>query len=94
MENFKKTYSSYEEIDRDLADLKLKRELHYHNVLQNVESVKTELKPINLAKGLLSTTVVNAYQTFSPLLLNALPLIFNKIIKGVKAKKKKKKAKL
>lgn len=94
MENFKKTYSSYEEIDRDLADLKMERELYYQSVVQNVESMKTELKPINLAKGLLSTTVVNAYQTFSPMLLNALPLILDKIIKGVKSKKKKKKAKL
>lgn len=94
MENSKKIYKSYEEIDRELAVLKTERELHYQNVLQNVENVKTGLKPVNLAKGLLSNTVVSAYQTFSPMLISAFPLILNKIIKAVKAKKQKKKAKL
>ncbi len=41
----KKSYSSIDEINRDLNILRLKRDIHYQKVFRSVDIVKQELTP-------------------------------------------------
>jgi hypothetical protein len=43
-----KIYTSYEEIDKDLEILALERQISYHKLVQNFDSVKDSISPGHL----------------------------------------------
>lgn len=53
----KKSYSSIEDINKDLNILRVKRELHYQKVFQSVDIIKEELTPDRLLKSSVGSMV-------------------------------------
>ena len=49
----KKRYTSYQQIDCELAILKVEKELNLQRIVLNVEKAKERLLPLNLIKGFL-----------------------------------------
>lgn len=47
----KKTYSSVEEINRDLNILKLERDLYYQKIFQSIDVIKEETTPNKLVRS-------------------------------------------
>lgn len=45
-------YKSFEEIDRELEILQVKRELHYQRMMLSGENLKDSLNPLNAFSGL------------------------------------------
>ncbi|MDR0228017.1 MAG: DUF6327 family protein [Flavobacteriaceae bacterium] len=59
----KKTYSSIEEINRDLNILKMERDLYYQKILHSVDLIKDETTPNKLVRstfGAVSSYVRNS----------------------------------
>lgn len=53
----KKSYSSFEEINRDLQILKIQRELHYQKILSSADDLKEELSPERIIKNTFSSLI-------------------------------------
>ncbi|MHC5310727.1 DUF6327 family protein [Myroides sp. LJL116] len=53
----KKSYSSIEDINKDLNILRIKRELHYQKIFQSVDIIKEELTPDQLLKSSVGSMV-------------------------------------
>lgn len=53
----KKSYSSFEEINRDLQILKIQRELHYQKILSSADDLKEELSPDRIIKNTFSSLI-------------------------------------
>jgi hypothetical protein len=56
LENNKKIYSSYEEIDTDLAIIRLEREIHYQKAILHFKKTKGTLAPDKLV-----TETINSF---------------------------------
>lgn len=77
MENNKKIYSSYEEIDAELAVIKLEREIHYRKSLLHFKKAKSTLTPDKL----LTETINSFTGGFSGILSSISGLIVLYLVK-------------
>lgn len=77
LENTKKIYSSYEEIDSELAIIRLEREIHCQKALLHFKKAKGSLTPDNL----LTETINSFTGGFSGILSNFSGLIILYLIK-------------
>jgi hypothetical protein len=73
-----KKYSSFEEIDRELEILKMEKDIHYHRLIYNVQKTKEGLEPMNLIKGLVSSTVSNFPSSLGTIFNIALPFMIKR----------------
>lgn len=79
-----KQYSSYAEIDRDLAILKLERQLHLEKVKYELDNAKENLKFGNLVEGYFGFSFENK----SSVIFKVIRFITPYVLKFMKSKKK------
>lgn len=72
-----KKYSSYDQINADLAMLKLEREIHLQYILLNTEKVKESLEPENLFREVLASLKLKLSNSYGMILQIAIPYLIN-----------------
>ncbi|MBP6041104.1 MAG: hypothetical protein KA509_04785 [Flavobacterium sp.] len=75
-----KKYSSYDQINADLAMLKLEREIHLQYILLNTEKVKESLEPENLFREVLASLKLKLSNSYGMILQIAIPYLINWLI--------------
>lgn len=75
-----KKYSSYDQINADLAMLKLEREIHLQYILLNTEKVKESLEPENLFREVLESLKLKLSNSYGMILQIAIPYLINWLI--------------
>ena len=75
-----KKYSSYDQINADLAMLKLEREIHLQYILLNTEKVKESLEPENLFYDVLASLKLKLFNSYGMILQIAIPYLINWLI--------------
>lgn len=73
----KNIYSSYEEIERELEILKIKKQLNLQKIILEVEKTKESISTINIVKSFLGD-YKSIFSNYSGTILNiAIPLLIN-----------------
>jgi hypothetical protein len=75
-----KKYSSYDQINADLAMLKLEREIHLQYILLNTKKVKESLEPENLFREVLASLKLKLSNSYGMILQIAIPYLINWLI--------------
>jgi hypothetical protein len=75
-----KKYSSYDQINADLAMLKLEREIHLQYILLNTEKVKESLEPENLFREVLASLKLKLSNSYGMILQIVIPYLINWLI--------------
>ncbi|AZQ45145.1 hypothetical protein EJ995_02435 [Nonlabens ponticola] len=55
-----KTYTDFEQIDRDLQILKLEQKIDFEKMKMNVQDVKESFSPINVVSGIFGNIIKKA----------------------------------
>lgn len=71
-------YTSFDEIDRELEILKIEKDIHYQRLLFSVHKTKVNLEPMNVVKGLFSSTVSSLPGSLGTIFNLALPFIIKR----------------
>lgn len=71
-------YTSFEEIDRELEILKIEKDIHYQRLIYNVQRTKENLEPMNVVKGVVSSTISNLPGSLGTIFNLALPFIIKR----------------
>jgi hypothetical protein len=75
-----KKYSSYDQINADLAMLKLEREIHLQYILLNTDiykKVKESLEPENLFREVLASLKLKLSNSYGMILQIVIPYLIN-----------------
>lgn len=70
-----KRYTSYADIDRDLAILQLEREIQLEKIKLGFQNLKDDAKPVNMVKGYFGITKDDNSSVLSKIAKVALPFV-------------------
>ena len=73
-----RSYTSFEEIDRELEILKIKKDIHYQRLIYNVQKTKENLEPMHVVKGLFTSAVTSLPGSLGTIFNLALPFIIKR----------------
>ena len=74
-------YTSFAQIDRELEILKIEKDIHYQRLIYSVQKTKENLEPINVVKGLVSSTISNFPGSLGTIFNLALPFIIKRFFR-------------